>query len=104
MTTIDGFLKVEYSCDGGGGSMEGQLKLVQNLCQGMEQCRVAASRDIFGHAACEGTCDAEMHLRIVFSCNGGFDESITEAPACGLCTTTTTTTPGYCLDLLTPDV
>merc|ERR1711974_339907 len=77
--------EVLYSCDGRTGSDEGQLSLVRGLCQGKELCRVDANRETFGHAQCPRTCDYDMRLRILYSCDEGFDQSNTCTPTCDLC-------------------
>merc|ERR1711974_527548 len=34
---------------------------------------------------CPGTCDYDMRLRILYSCDEGFDQSNTCTPTCDLC-------------------
>ena len=95
-----------YSCELGDTNQE-QFELVKTDCQGKEACQIAVSREHFGDSGCPGLDDSEMHLWLVYSCEGGgTDRTKSNEPKCmrtGSCTcngadpdTDINTEPGTC--------
>ena len=69
-----------YSCKEQKTSNREQLRKVRALCRKKENCRVEASRDFFGNTECPDSPDRDMVMWIVYSCNGGKDETKLTGP------------------------
>ena len=71
-----------YSCKEADGNQE-QLKLVRELCQNKEECRIDATREFFGNFECPGTDAKDMRFWLEYSCGGGGnDVTKTNEPEC----------------------
>ena len=80
--------KVLYSCKEADGN-EDQLKLVRQLCQNKEKCRIDVAREFFGNFECPGTDAKDMRFWLVYSCGGGGnDVTKTNEPVCDRVTPT----------------
>ena len=71
-----------YSCKEADGNQE-QLKLVRELCQNKEECRIDVTREFFGNFECPGTDAKDMRFWLEYSCGGGGnDVTKTNEPEC----------------------
>ena len=71
-----------YSCKEADGNQE-QLRLVRELCQNKEECRIDATREFFGNFECPGTDAKDMRFWLEYSCGGGGnDMTKTNEPVC----------------------
>ena len=66
--------KVHYSCKDDYRKMLEQLKRVQDICEGKSNCRVPASRPMFGTIECAGLY-FDMRMKIKYRCDGGQDKT-----------------------------
>ena len=73
--------KVLYACKKA-PTKPAQLKKVQELCQGKEECIVEPGEKLFGKVTCKESTKRPL-MWIVYSCDGGTDETTTTIPAGG---------------------
>ena len=76
-------VQVLYSCRKKPTSDSAQLKLVKELCNDRQRCKIFANRETFGNEECPDAGDAKMKLWLVYSCDGGgSDLTIIRKPIC----------------------
>ena len=73
--------KVLYACKRA-PTNQAQLKVVEKLCQGKEECNVKPGEKLFGKVACKESTQSPL-MWIVYSCDGGTDETRTKIPKGG---------------------
>ena len=73
--------KVLYACKRA-PTNQAQLKVVQKLCQGKEECNVKPGEKLFGKVTCKESSKSPL-MWIVYSCDGGTDETTTRIPGDG---------------------
>ena len=83
--------KVLYACKMA-PTKKAQLKAVQKLCQGKEECNVKPGEKLFGKVTCKESTKTPL-MWIVYSCDSGTDETTTNIPGDG-----GGVEPGKCLD------
>merc|ERR1711974_138724 len=69
-----GCLKIDlvaFDCEMGTGSNPSQLRLVKELCEGKDNCKIIPSQILAQHANCQKV--EERKLWVKYSCNGGQD-------------------------------
>jgi len=95
MKCVGGCLKIHkllYSCEESERSNPQQLESVKEVCDKKEECVLQASRELFGHKECPDTPDSNMVMWIVYSCDGGQDNTrLTGPQSCDPATTVVTT-------------
>ena len=67
--------KVRYSCVGDDSYTHDQLQIVQDLCEDKTECKVRATRKVFGNYRCPGVDFREMTLTVTYHCVGGQDRT-----------------------------
>ena len=67
--------KVRYSCVGDDSYTYDQLKIVQDICEDKTECKVRATRKVFGNSRCPAVNFGEMTLTVNYYCVGGQDRT-----------------------------
>merc|ERR1719430_1380419 len=67
--------KVRYSCVGDDSYTYDQLKIVQDICEDKTECKVRATRKVFGNSRCPAVDFGEMTLTVTYYCVGGQDRT-----------------------------